>query len=581
MENESETNQMNKPTGSNERNRSKYRQISEEDLKRILEAHKRWLETDEMKGKADLAQADLHQIDLSQALLQKAELEHANLEKTNLEGAKLNQACLSGANLSGANLVNADLEGANLRGASLKNAILKDTSLRKANLQYAELSDVTGLTADQLAGATVSGAKLPDDVVEFERLQQVNELGKTSRTIFLAMIGGCVYSWLSVATTTDVALLLNTASTPLPIIQTRVPLAGFYWAAPTILLSLYVYLHLYLQRLWSTLSFLPAIFPDGTPIDVKTYPWLLTSLARAYIPSLQQLWSPLGWLELRASMVTAWILVPATLAMFWIRYLPRHDWFGTGWQVVLVVSSIAFGKATFDLAKITLSGDLPKFKTPGLGTFSPGVTLRGHDRRSKGILVVTIISAVFAALLSLGAIKGTRDDGTHRFSSWIPSLFDVLGYRTYMDLTDTDISTRPDNSWNVNEEQQTQGTLEGVRGANLENRDLRYAIAKRAFLSKAILRNAKMEGADLGLAELQKADLTYADLSKANLRLANLQGAQIMFATLKEAKLTGVDFRDADLSQARGVTQAQLDVACGDKNTRPPPNLIIHYCPSK
>ena len=63
------------------------------------------------------------------------------------------------------------------------------------------------------------------------------------------------------------ALLTNSGSSPLPIIQTKVPIAGFYWAAPAILLALYCYLHLYLQRLWEGMANLPAIFLDGRKLD--------------------------------------------------------------------------------------------------------------------------------------------------------------------------------------------------------------------------------------------------------------------------------------------------------------------------
>jgi hypothetical protein len=48
--------------------------------------------------------------------------------------------------------------------------------------------------------------------------------------------------------------------------------------APLILLGVYFYLHLYLQRLWRDLSTLPAVFPDGEALDEKAYPWLLNGL---------------------------------------------------------------------------------------------------------------------------------------------------------------------------------------------------------------------------------------------------------------------------------------------------------------
>ena len=86
-----------------------------------------------------------------------------------------------------------------------------------------------------------------------------------------------------IGTTTDVALILNTASSPLPIINTPIPIAGFYVVGATLLAAVYCYLHFYLLRLWRTLATLPAVFPDGTALDDRTDPWLLTGLVRTYM----------------------------------------------------------------------------------------------------------------------------------------------------------------------------------------------------------------------------------------------------------------------------------------------------------
>ena len=75
------------------------REIGAEELKDILEAHKKWI-YDLVGGR----QADLSGADLSEADLSKANLSEANLFKTNLSEADLSGANLSEANLSEANL---------------------------------------------------------------------------------------------------------------------------------------------------------------------------------------------------------------------------------------------------------------------------------------------------------------------------------------------------------------------------------------------------------------------------------------------------------------------------------------------
>jgi uncharacterized protein YjbI with pentapeptide repeats len=76
------------------------------------------------------------------------------------------------------------------------------------------------------------------------------------------------------------------------------------------------------------------------------------------------------------------------------------------------------------------------------------------------------------------------------------------------------------------------------------------------------------------------ADLIAADLRRSDLRGANLRGAYLIAADLrgtdlKSADLIGADFRDADirgadLSQSIFLTQAQINVAKGDINTKLP-----------
>ncbi len=87
---------------------AKLREVSEEELKRILAAHETWLETGGEKGK----QADLSRTDLRGAILWGTNLQKANLGSADLQGAylweaKLQKASLRFAYLQGANLFRA------------------------------------------------------------------------------------------------------------------------------------------------------------------------------------------------------------------------------------------------------------------------------------------------------------------------------------------------------------------------------------------------------------------------------------------------------------------------------------------
>jgi hypothetical protein len=49
-------------------------------------------------------------------------------------------------------------------------------------------------------------------------------------------------------------------------------------------------------------------------------------------------------------------------------------------------------------------------------------------------------------------------------------------------------------------------------------------------------------------------------------------------ADLTGAKTSITSFLGTDLRKVKGLTQAQLDIACGNSRTRLPPGLKIHTC---
>ena len=108
------------------------REISSEELREILEAHKLWLESREEEGRrADLTGADLSKIDLTGAFL----------GTVNLSGANLSGVNLIKANLSFADLYKADLTGADLTGADLYYTSFWGAILYKADLRVATAKD--------------------------------------------------------------------------------------------------------------------------------------------------------------------------------------------------------------------------------------------------------------------------------------------------------------------------------------------------------------------------------------------------------------------------------------------------------
>jgi uncharacterized protein YjbI with pentapeptide repeats len=73
---------------------------------------------------------------------------------------------------------------------------------------------------------------------------------------------------------------------------------------------------------------------------------------------------------------------------------------------------------------------------------------------------------------------------------------------------------------------------------------------------------------------LSGAYLSNTNLSGALLFSADLTGADLGFASLSGAYLT-----DADLTDAKNLTQAQLDQACGKPKALPPGLTLDKPCP--
>ena len=140
------------------------RQITQEELKTILENHKHWVAEDceDWENlKADLRGADLYGAVLRDADLRSANLYGADLSGADLRGADLYGADLRSANLRDANLRSADLSGADLRDADLYGAVLRDADLRSANLRDANLRSAD-LSGADLRDADLYGAVLRD-----------------------------------------------------------------------------------------------------------------------------------------------------------------------------------------------------------------------------------------------------------------------------------------------------------------------------------------------------------------------------------------------------------------------------------
>jgi pentapeptide repeat protein len=104
-----------------------------------------------------------------------------------------------------------------------------------------------------------------------------------------------------------------------------------------------------------------------------------------------------------------------------------------------------------------------------------------------------------------------------------------------------------------------------------------------ADLTNTCVKHGNLEGADFEGANAVLMCMSYANFTAVNFRNADLSGANLAHAILDgadftNAKLAITSFKGTDLTRAKGLTQHQLDEACGDADTKAPTGLSVHAC---
>ncbi len=107
-----------------------------------------------------------------------------------------------------------------------------------------------------------------------------------------------------------------------------------------------------------------------------------------------------------------------------------------------------------------------------------------------------------------------------------------------------------------------------MAGSRLRQSDMSLSVLTRSDMSHADLRDVNGYGALFGGVNFAGADMTNSTFVGAYLEGANFRGA----------KLGGANFSGSEMDKALGLTQAQLNGACGDEKTTLPHGLRIPAC---
>ena len=462
----------------------------------------------------------------------------ANLCDADLTGVNLQGAVMAKVNLRGADLSMANLRGANLVEADLRETNLLGTEFAGANLMGANLYGAQGLWAGRLGGTNLFDATLPEAVGALDGGKTIGQFTQSARRFYLLVMMLCAVACGLVAVTTDVRLLLDESAMVTARVPNFLPLQGFYLGAPLLLTVFYLRMQFLLLRLWGSMGALPAVFPDGQTPE-KDGSWYLMGPIRTHLRWTRDPRSPLAIVECTLSKLLAYWAVPATLFLFWLRYLVMQDYRGTLLQVLLF--TITAGSAC------AMQRVVRRVLRPGEWTDE---STSQFMRDALAAFRVPVAAGLVVFLLSLGVIRGLPGDPNLRTDisrsdprRWASAAFQALGYRPYADVTEESISPSPVKPGG-------EGEAGNGTGPRLNEINLRYSRGYRSQFAGARMWKANLEGASLSEADFRSANLREAILRGANLDHMHAEKVSLVSADAQGAMLAGADFRNADLSFA-------------------------------
>jgi uncharacterized protein YjbI with pentapeptide repeats len=496
------------------------------------------------------------------------DMSYVSFQGMNLDGADFSDAILTGANFSGCSLRRAVFAGAKLDSANFSDADLFEATLSRASLQGANFvacdlaradfhrANLTGSNLD--FGVAAASCDLSFITAEKERLvfpliDSIKEASKLSFTLYVSFLLFSVYAVLSASNVADVDLLRNSGTLTLPLINTAVPLAGFFVAAPLLIVVIQYRLACQLSMVWDLWARLPRKFPNALDKNILLSPWLIL------VPSSG---SNARLVDMIVTGTTVFLVGPLACMWLWFRYLPTHDLPIAFILIAAFATSCAISAAavlrysTFVWPRYERSPlRWPTSIVATIAAFAGGLGLLGYltDHVYYGEMprqqVYMSTDQDGFVLKSFGSSSNNGPSSTEV----ITNLLSVGSFRPFAVITQTDISRKPPG-WSGGSREQ----INLVLGANFSARNLAYANFSESFLAKTDFRGARLQYTNFGNADLRQANFSVLELvdissstdQKTGLQYTHLYNSLFFGANMSEANLATTIIRKSNLSTA-------------------------------
>lgn len=415
----------------------------------------------------------------------------------------------------------------------------------------------TGKLPDRLHGRPGTARLRAAGATERERLLRLHEsVSGTIRRTMLTLIAFSLFCVLTALGTPDVRLIVPSADITIPFADMPMPFVAFLIVAPLVLLTVTLYLHIFLGR-WHELE--RRIGPDS---DLRA-------------PTLFNLRHPLA---APLTIVIFYVLTPATLFVIAWKAAGRPDY--GPWLLTLAALTAAV------LAQVLVNRAVASKGTPlaavrhwallpaALFGFSllaaePLIVREPVETGEPQTMGALLEATWFRHETEMRLYERMRDyeRAYYRFHRPLDLFRADLGGQWLVgsDLRKADLRLANLDNANLWGARLDGANLFGTRldGANLRGARLDGADLRRAGLNGADLYRAQLDGADLTFARLHGANLSRARLYGANLSFAQLYGADLSRSRMSGVKLDGTELTGADMRYAllRGtdLASARLD----------------------
>ena len=451
-------------------------------------------------------------------------------------------------------------------------------------------------------------------------LDHINEIIKNARATWFVLLGALVFAAVTLAGIKDVAFLVPDLETQLPLAGISVPVMSFFWAGALLVAVLYIYFHLYLEKLWQALGEADAEI-NGKLLADQIHPWLVSDSAlrmRDWLRKTEDISTTgdsrgrrfikrclnrlsgrlqsetteppcsrsrgMSWISGIVSFSLVWLFGLVVIFWFWWRSMPAHELYLTGWLGLVLAATLGvfLQSALGSLRWLAASDWSPKWRlvysvfliciiglTIVRSSWDPWA---GEPRRN-------LIAPEKCTMEEIGAGEEIASGDIFWCRLNFRALLDPL--RPARANLQGVVFTRKPEGWlgkeiekaeyrakwcNQHGELACRYALDPAQTEQTKFAEAEGEEEERFESAWKIYWNARLstfEKPDLRTKDLRGADLTGVRLEGADLTGVRLEGADLTGVRLEGADLTGVRLEGADLTGVNltgaNLTDARLE----------------------